>query len=226
MTAGPETAADASPGLNPGGAPERPLSAAFFTRSVHEVAPELIGVTLLVAGAGGVIVEVEAYDRDDPASHSFRGPTPRNRAMFGPPGHAYVYRCYGIHWCLNLVCGVPGPDGASPGEAVLVRALEPTSGLDRMAARRGLAAPADPRLLCAGPGRLAQALGVTGALDGRSLAEPPFTLLGAPPDPPASPDAPASLVACPRIGISAAADLSWRYLAAGSRFVSRPPRRA
>lgn len=206
--------------------PALTLSAAFFARSVHEVAPELVGVTLLVAGVGGVVVEVEAYDRTDPASHAFRGPTARNRSMFGPAGHAYVYRSYGIHWCLNLVCGVPcggGGGTVGPGEAVLVRALEPTHGLAAMEARRGLA---DPRLLCAGPGRLAQALAVTGRHDGLALDEPPFELLAPPPGPPGAPASPLRVVTDRRIGISAAADRPWRYLAAGSRWVSRPPRRA
>src|SRR3954468_18578995 len=121
------------------------LRRSFFARSVHEVAPDLIGTTLLVDGVGGRIVEVEAYDQEDPASHGFRGRTARNAAMFGPPGHAYVYRSYGIHWCLNLVCGAEGVP-----EAALVRALEPARGVDRMEERRGLACP---RLLCAGPGR-------------------------------------------------------------------------
>ncbi len=187
------------------------LTAAFFARSVHVVAPELVGATLLVGGVGGTIVEVEAYDRADPASHSFRGPSPRNRAMFGPPGHAYVYRSYGIHWCLNLVCG--SEEGA--GEAVLVRALEPTAGLAAMAARRGLA---EPRLLCAGPGRLTQALGVTGAHDGIPLDAPPFELRPRP--------APLPVVAVPRIGISVAVERPWRHALAGSRFVSRPLRPA
>lgn len=204
------------------------LPASFFARSVHEVAPELIGVTLLVAGVGGRIVEVEAYDRTDPASHAFRGPTPRNRAMFGPPGRAYVYRSYGIHWCLNLVCGVPGPDGASPGEAVLVRALQPQHGLAEMEARRGTA---DPRALAAGPGRLAQALGVTAALDGTPLDAPPFELLAAQPPPghdPATAAASAAprVLATTRIGLTRAVDAPWRYLEAGSPWVSRPPRRA
>src|ERR671915_1054969 len=122
------------------------LGREFFARSVHEVAPQLVGATLLVDGVGGRIVEVEAYDHEDPAAHGYRGRTARNATMFGPPGHAYVYRSYGIHWCLNLVCEEEGRAAA-----VLVRALEPTRGLERMRARRGLA---DPRLLCAGPGRL------------------------------------------------------------------------
>ncbi|MGZ4320218.1 MAG: DNA-3-methyladenine glycosylase [Gaiellaceae bacterium] len=174
----------------------------FFARSVHEVAPELIGATLLVDGVGGRIIEVEAYDREDPASHAFRGPTVRNASMFGPPGHAYVYRSYGVHWCLNLVC-----DSAS---AALVRALEPTSGLETMRARRGLD---DSRLLCSGPGRLAQALGITGAHDGLALDGPPFELRAAE-DPPA-------VARGRRIGISQAVERDWRYAEAGSRFLSR-----
>jgi DNA-3-methyladenine glycosylase len=177
----------------------------FFARSVHEVAPELVGCTLLVDGVGGPIVEVEAYDGDDPASHGFRGRTARNAAMFGPPGHAYVYRSYGIHWCLNLVCGAEGV-----AEAALVRALEPAQGVDRMEERRGLAGP---RLLCAGPGRLCEALGVTGSHDGLPLDEPPFALL---------PRQDAVQVASgPRVGIARAADLAWRYGLAGSPFLSR-----
>jgi DNA-3-methyladenine glycosylase len=187
-----------------GGRP--PLGADFFDRAVHEVAPELIGSELVVAGVGGVIVEVEAYDPDDPASHAHRGRTPRNGAMFGPPGHAYVYRSYGLHWCLNLVCE---PEGVA--SAVLVRALEPTVGLDVMAARRGLE---DERLLCSGPGRLCQALGVTGDLDGAPLDRPPFALRprAAPPE----------VVSGTRIGITRAAGLPWRYGLRGSRFLSRP----
>jgi DNA-3-methyladenine glycosylase len=181
------------------------LARQFFARSVHEVAPALVGATLLVDGVGGTIVEVEAYDAEDPASHGFRGETPRNRAMFGPPGHAYVYRSYGIHWCLNLVCAEAGS-----AEAVLVRALEPTHGLDRMAERRGLD---DPRLLCSGPGRLCQALGVTKEHDGLPLDVPPFELL--------APMAPVELATGARIGLTRAAELPWRYALAGSRFVSR-----
>jgi len=175
---------------------------------VHEVAPDLIGVTLLVDGVGGRIVEVEAYDQEDPASHGFRGETPRNRAMFGPPGAAYVYRSYGIHWCLNLVCDDPGR-----ADAVLVRALEPTHGLDAMRARRGMEAE---RMLCSGPGKLCQALGVTRAHDGLPLDEPPFELLAR--------DGTPEVATGPRIGITAAAELSWRYGLEGSPYLSRPLR--
>jgi DNA-3-methyladenine glycosylase len=178
----------------------------FFARSVHDVAPELIGVTLLVDGVGGRIVEVEAYDHEDPAAHGYRGRTARNASMFGPPGHAYVYRSYGIHWCLNLVCEAEGV-----ASAVLLRALEPTHGLDVMRARRGLG---DERLLCSGPGRLCQALGVTREHDGLALDEPPFELLER--------ETPPELVTGPRIGITRAADRPWRYGLAGSRYLSRP----
>ncbi len=177
---------------------------------MHEVAPDLIGVTLLVDGVGGRIVEVEAYDQEDPASHGYRGRTKRNASMFGTPGHAYVYRSYGIHWCLNLVCE---PEGVA--SAVLVRALEPTHGLDEQRARRGLE---DARLLCSGPGRLCQALGITGELDGHPLDRPPFELRAR--------EATVETVAVPRVGITRAADLPWRYVQTGSRFVSRPPRAA
>ena len=183
----------------------------FFSRSVHEVAPELVGATLLVDGVGGAIVEVEAYDGDDPASHGFRGETPRNRSMFGPPGHAYVYRSYGIHWCLNLVCDEPGR-----AEAVLVRALEPTDGLEAMRARRG--GQPDDRLLCAGPGRLCQALGITGAHDGLPLDRAPFELRSAPPG--------VEVVRGPRIGLTRAVEEPWRYALAGSRYLSRALRAA
>ena len=182
----------------------------FFARSVHEVAPELIGVTLLVDGVGGTIVEVEAYDHEDPAAHGYRGRTERNASMFGPPGHAYVYRSYGIHWCLNLVCE---EEGAA--SAVLLRALEPTSGLDAMRARRGLE---EERLLCAGPGRLCQALAVTGEHDGMPLDGPPFELHARAREP--------SVVAGTRVGITRAAERPWRYGLEGSRFLSRPLRRA
>ena len=179
------------------------LDREFFARSVHEVAPELIGCTLLVDGVGGRIVEVEAYDPTDPASHSYRGPTARNRSMFGPPGRSYVYRSYGIHWCLNLVC--------ADASAALVRALEPTDGVEVMAVRRGTD---DVRLLCSGPGRLCQALGVTVELDGAALDRPPFALRAA--------AEPLAVASGPRIGITRAAELPWRYGLAGSRFLSRP----
>jgi DNA-3-methyladenine glycosylase len=172
---------------------------------VHEVAPELIGCTLLVEGAGGPIVEVEAYDHEDPASHGFRGPTERNRSMFGPPGHAYVYRSYGIHWCLNLVCEKEGAAAA-----VLVRALEPVHGLERMRARRRAE---DLRLLCSGPGKLCQALAVNRGHDGLPLDRPPFELLPR--------GGQVDVVRGPRVGITAAADLPWRYALAGSAFLSR-----
>lgn len=169
------------------------------------LARALIGCTLLMDGAGGVIVETEAYDREDPAAHSFRGATARNAAMFGPVGHAYVYRSYGLHWCLNLV------GGAAPGGAVLIRALAPTHGLDRMAARRGTNAP---RLLCGGPGRLAQALAIDGAHDGLALDIPPFALLAAEEEP--------MIVAGPRIGINKAVDRPWRFGLSASPCLSRP----
>jgi DNA-3-methyladenine glycosylase len=188
----------------------RALGSEFFARSVHEVAPELIGVTLLVDGVGGRIVEVEAYDHEDPASHGYRGRTERNASMFGPPGHAYVYRSYGIHWCLNLVC-----EDVGVANAVLLRALEPTQGLGMMRKRRGLE---DDRLLCSGPGRLCQALGVTREQDGLALDRRPFELLER--------DRPVEIVTGPRIGITRAAELPWRYAEAGSRFLSRPLRPA
>jgi DNA-3-methyladenine glycosylase len=163
-------------------------------------------VTLLVDGVGGPIVEVEAYDHEDPAAHGYRGRTARNASMFGPPGRAYVYRSYGIHWCLNLVCEEEGS-----ASAVLLRALEPVQGLEAMRARRHVE---DDRLLCAGPGRLCQALGVTREHDGRSLAEPPFELRPRSSVP--------EIVTGPRVGISRATDRPWRYGVAGSRFLSRP----
>jgi DNA-3-methyladenine glycosylase len=182
------------------------LPAEFFDRNVHEVAPELIGATLLVDGVGGRIVEVEAYDHEDPASHGYRGRTARNASMFGSAGHAYVYRSYGVHWCLNLVC-----EGEGIANAVLIRALEPTQGMEEMEERRGFD---DPRLLCSGPGRLCQALGVTREHDGLWLDRPPFELHEV--------TDPVEVVAGPRIGITRAAELPWRYGLAGSRFLSRP----
>jgi DNA-3-methyladenine glycosylase len=170
------------------------------------LARALIGATLLVDGVGGRIVETEAYEREDPASHSHRGPTLQNAAMFGRPGDVYVYRSYGIHWCLNIVCRAAG-DGA----AVLIRAIEPLNGLDLMRARRGLE---DPRLLCAGPGRLGQALGISAVHNGRRIEAAPFELRSA--------DHAHPIAFGPRIGISKAAEHPWRFGLAGSRFLSRP----
>jgi DNA-3-methyladenine glycosylase len=190
--------------------PKAVLGGDFFARSVHEVAPELVGATLLVDGVGGTIVEVEAYDGEDPASHGYGGPTARNRSMFGPPGHAYVYRSYGIHWCLNLVCEDEGSAAA-----VLVRAVEPTHRVDIMRERRGRD---DLRLLASGPGRLCQALAVTRDHDGLALDEPPFELL--------APEEDVTVATGVRVGITRAAELPWRYGLAGSRFLSRGLRRA
>jgi DNA-3-methyladenine glycosylase len=156
-----------------------------------------------------VIVETEAYAPDDPASHSYGGMTRRNATMFGPPARLYVYRSYGIHWCANVVCADEGV-----GAAVLLRALEPTRGVDRMQTRRRLD---DPRLLCAGPGRLTQALGLTGEHDGLPLDCPPFEL---------SPGGHADVVAGTRVGITRAGDRLWRYSLNGSSYVSRPRPRA
>src|SRR6185437_17110872 len=146
----------------------RPLKRSFFDRPVLEVAPDLIGATLLVNGIGGIIVEVEAYHQSEPAAHSYRGPTPRNMVMFGPPGFTYVYRSYGIHWCVNFVC-----EPAGSAAAVLIRAVEPLEGLAKMRRRRGLA---DPRLLCSGPGRLCEALGISRKHNGFALDAAPFEL--------------------------------------------------
>ena len=176
----------------------------LFASPADVAARELIGWTLTVGGVGGRIVETEAYHPADPASHSFSGPTPRNAVMFGPPGRVYVYRSYGIHWCLNLVCG------DSPGSAVLLRALEPTEGLDMMMARRGVD---DPRRLCSGPGKLCQALAVTQAHNGLRIDAPPFAL---------EPGVSVQVVAGSRIGISKAVDTPWRFGEAGSPFLSRP----
>lgn len=177
-----------------------------FSAPAELVAQQLIGVVVLVNGVGGRIVETEAYDREDPASHAYSGPTERNASMFGPPAHAYVYRSYGIHWCLNFVCREAGH-----GAGVLLRALEPVAGLDVMRMRRDAE---DERLLCSGPGKLCQALGVTRGHNGMALAAAPFELLAAP--------AGIEIVAGPRIGISKAVDVAWRFGLAGSRFVSRP----
>ena len=181
---------------------------ALVAGSVHDAAPALLGWTLLVDGVGGRIVEVEAYEQSDEASHSFRGPTRRTEVMFGEPGRLYVYRSYGLHWCANIVCEAPGR-----GAAVLLRALEPTHGLESMRARRGLEAA---RLLCSGPGRLTQALGVTGEHDGASLLCPPFELL--------APSQAPEIEQTPRIGITKARERPWRYVVAGTPFASRPTR--
>jgi DNA-3-methyladenine glycosylase len=174
----------------------------FFRREVVEVARDLLGARLLVAGVGGLIVETEAYHPSEPASHAHRGPTPRNAAMFTAPGRAYVYRSYGLHWCLNFVCA----DAA----AVLIRALEPTDRIEVMGARRGLA---DRQALCSGPGKLCAALGVDRSFDGMRLDQPPFSL--------ELTEEPLPALTGPRIGITKAADLPWRFGVAGSPFLSR-----
>ena len=187
------------------------LAGIDFRADSSVVARQLIGVTVLINGVGGRIVETEAYDQADAASHTFGGMTLRNAAMFGPPAHAYVYRSYGIHWCLNFVCREAGH-----GAGVLIRAIEPVEGIDTMRARRGVD---DLRLLCSGPGKLCQAMGVTHANNGMALDAPPFTLL-------ACPDAavPAVVQAGPRIGISKAMETPWRFVLAGSRYLSKPMR--
>jgi DNA-3-methyladenine glycosylase len=182
------------------------LTKSFFNRSVHEVAPDLIGVTLLVDGVGGRIVEVEAYHHTDPAAHSYRGETPRNAVMFGPAGYVYVYRSYGIHWCINFVCE---PKGTA--SAVLIRAIEPTEGLALMRRRRGVT---EARLLCSGPGRLCEALRVTAMHNGLPLDKPPFELLAR--------REPVEIVAGIRIGLTKAVDKPWRYGERDSRFLSKP----
>jgi DNA-3-methyladenine glycosylase len=185
--------------------PPSKIRRGFFDRSVHKVAPELIGATLLVDGTGGIIVEVEAYHHTDPAAHSYGGLTERNAVMFGPAGMAYVYRSYGIHWCLNFVC-----EGEGSASAVLIRALEPLTGIAAMRRRRGLA---DERQLCSGPGKLCEALGVTHKHNGQALDRSPFELR-------ARRDKP-EIVVGPRIGITKAVDEPWRYGLKGSKFLSR-----
>jgi DNA-3-methyladenine glycosylase len=181
-----------------------PLTDAFFARDAVDVARDLIGSGLSVqGGVSGLVVETEAYRQDDPASHSFRGPTARNAGMFGPSGRTYVYRSYGLHWCLNIVC--------APGEAVLLRAVQPLTGLDTMRQRRG---PVPDRLLCAGPGRLAQAFGIGPEHNHQRVDTPALWLWPAP--------AKAGVVTGPRIGISRGAETPWRFGLAGSRFLSRP----
>ncbi|MCA6113833.1 DNA-3-methyladenine glycosylase [Bradyrhizobium sp. WSM 1738] len=199
MVQSPKPADGATPPLG------KPLKRSFFARSVHEVAPDLIGATLLVNGVGGIITEVEAYHHTDQAAHSFRGPTPRNRVMFGPPGFAYVYRSYGIHWCVNFVSEEEGS-----ASAVLIRALEPTHGLPAMRRRRGLQ---DARALCSGPGKLTEALGITIKHNELPLDQPPFALH-------ARVGKPETIVGV-RIGITKAVDLPWRYGLKGSRFLSK-----
>jgi DNA-3-methyladenine glycosylase len=200
MAQKPKSTTEATPRLG------KPLKRSFFDRSVHEVAPDLIGATLLVGGVGGIIVEVEAYHHSEPAAHSFNGPTPRNQVMFGPPGFSYVYRSYGIHWCVNFVC-----EKAGSASAVLIRALEPTHGLAAMRRRRGLE---DVRALCSGPGKLCEALGITIAHSELPLDRPPIALY-------ARIDRPAIATGV-RIGITKAADLPWRYGVKGSKFLSKP----
>jgi DNA-3-methyladenine glycosylase len=183
---------------------------AFFDRSVHKVAPELIGATLMVGGAGGIIVEVEAYHHTDPAAHSYRGQTERNAVMFGPAGFAYVYRSYGIHWCLNFACEAEGS-----ASAVLIRALEPIAGIAAMRRRRGVAQGlADVRALCSGPGKLSEALGVTIEHNGLALDRAPVELRARWEKP--------EIVVGPRVGITKGVDEPWRYGLKGSRFLSRP----
>ena len=183
----------------------RPLKRAFFARSVHDVAPDLIGATLLVNGVGGIIVEVEAYHHTDPAAHSFRGPTSRNKVMFGPPGFAYVYRSYGIHWCVNFVCEKEGS-----ASAVLIRALQPTHGIAAMRRRRGLD---DERSLCSGPGKLTEALRISDEHNGLPLDASPIALYARAGKP--------QIVAGLRIGITKAVELPWRYGLKGSKFLSK-----
>jgi len=183
----------------------RPLKRAFFDRPVLEVAPDLIGATLLVNGVGGIIVEVEAYHQSEPAAHSYRGPTPRNMVMFGPAGFSYVYRSYGIHWCVNLVCEKEGSAAA-----VLIRALKPTHGLAMMRKRRGVD---DERGLCSGPGKLCEALGITVKHSALPLDQPPYALHAR--------AGKADVVSGVRIGLTKAVDLPWRYGLKGSRFVSK-----
>jgi DNA-3-methyladenine glycosylase len=186
--------------------PGKLLRKAFFNRSVHKVAPDLIGATFLVDGVGGIIVEVEAYHHTEPAAHSYNGLTPRNAVMFGPAGFIYVYRSYGIHWCVNFVC-----EGTGSASAVLIRALEPTHGIPAMRRRRGLH---DERLLCSGPGKLTEALGITHAHNGLPLDVPPIALHART----AKPD----IVTGVRIGLTKAVELPWRYGLRGSKFLSKP----
>ena len=200
MVQNPKSATTKAPALG------KPLARAFFARSVHKVAPDLIGVTMLVNGVGGIIVEVEAYHHTEPAAHSYRGPTPRNSVMFGPPGFVYVYRSYGIHWCINFVCEKEGS-----ASAVLIRALQPTHGIPAMRRRRGLH---DERSLCSGPGKLCEALGITDAHNGLALDTPPFALFAR--------TGKLDVVTGLRIGLTKAVELPWRYGLRDSKFWSKP----
>jgi DNA-3-methyladenine glycosylase len=200
MAKNPAPAAPATPRLG------KPLKRAFFGRSVLQVAPDLIGATLLVNGVGGIIVELEAYHHTEPAAHSFNGPTPRNLVMFGPPGFVYVYRSYGIHWCVNFVCEKTGSAAA-----VLIRALQPTHGIPAMRRRRRLH---DERSLCSGPGKLTEALAITHAHNGLALDAPPFALY--------TRTGKVDVVTGLRIGITKAVELPWRYGLKDSKFVSKP----
>ena len=191
---------------------ETPLGADFYERSVHEVARDLVGCSLRFDGVGGVIVETESYERDDPACHAYVGRTARTETLFGPPGHAYVYLSYGIHSLLNAVCE---PEGAAA--AVLIRALEPRWGLERMRERRG--SLLDERALCSGPGKLTEALGIGLAMNGAPLTEAPFELRSR-----SRKWSAVEVASGPRIGITRATELPWRFCAAGSRYLSRPLR--
>ena len=181
------------------------LRKSFFARSVHEVAPDLIGATFLVNGVGGIIVEVEASDQTDPAAHSFRGPTPRNAVMFGPPGYTYVYLSYGLNWCVNLVC-----QAAGSAAGVLLRAIEPTHGLAAMRQRRGVT---DAKALCSGPGKLCEALAITKALSELPIDRSPIALHAR--------SGGAEIATGVRIGLTKAVDLPWRYGLKGSKYLSK-----
>ena len=181
------------------------LRKSFFARSVHEVAPDLIGATFLVNGVGGIIVEVEAYDQTDPAARSFRGPTPRNAVMFGPPGYTYVYLSYGLNWCVNLVC-----QAAGSAAGVLLRAIEPTHGLAAMRQRRGVT---DAKALCSGPGKLCEALAITKALGELPIDRSPIALHAR--------SGGAEIATGVRIGLTKAVDLPWPYGLKGSKYLSK-----
>jgi DNA-3-methyladenine glycosylase len=182
------------------------LRKSFFARSVHKVAPDLIGATFLVNGVGGIIVEVEAYDQTDPAAHSFRGPTPQNAVMFGPPGYTYIYLSYGLNWCVNFVC-----QAAGSAAGVLLRAIEPTHGLAAMRRRRGVT---DAKALCSGPGKLCEALAITKALSELPIDRSPIALHAR--------SGGAETATGVRIGLTKAVDLPWRYGLKGSKYLSKP----